>query len=44
MYHFVVSAGRSPLGQMPFIVTPEGKVLGQSGAIIKYICRQGGTK
>ncbi len=28
---------------MPFIVTPEGKVLAQSGAIMKYICKQGGT-
>ena len=37
-----VSAGRPPLGQMPFIVTPEGKVLAQSGAIMKYICKKGG--
>ncbi|XP_078384007.1 hematopoietic prostaglandin D synthase-like [Oculina patagonica] len=36
------ASGRSPFGQMPFIVTPEGKALGQSGAIMKYICRQGG--
>ena len=31
------------MGQMPFLVTPEGKVLGQSGSIMKYICKQGGT-
>ncbi|CAH3197144.1 unnamed protein product, partial [Porites evermanni] len=34
------ASGRPPLGQMPFLVTPEGKILGQSGAIMKYICRQ----
>ncbi|KAJ7389534.1 hypothetical protein OS493_030919 [Desmophyllum pertusum] len=34
------ASGRPPLGQMPFIVTPEGKVLGQSGAIVKYICKK----
>jgi len=28
---------------MPFIVTPEGKVLAQSAAIMKYICKKGGT-
>ena len=27
---------------MPFLVTPEGKILGQSGAIMKYICRKAG--
>ncbi|CAH3155181.1 unnamed protein product [Porites lobata] len=35
------ASGRSPLGQMPFLVTPEGKILGQSGAIMKYICKKG---
>ncbi|XP_073251801.1 glutathione S-transferase-like isoform X1 [Porites lutea] len=35
-------SGRPPLGQMPFIVTPEGKILAQSGAILKYICKKGG--
>jgi len=40
---FLVSAGRSPLGQLPFLVTPEGKVLGQSAAIMKYICKKGGS-
>ena len=39
---FLVSAGRPPLGQMPFIVTPEGNVLGQSAAIMKYICKKRG--
>ena len=28
---------------MPFLVTPEGKILGQSGAIMKYICRKAGN-
>lgn len=28
---------------MPFIVSPEGKVLAQSGAIMKYICKQSGN-
>ncbi|CAH3180261.1 unnamed protein product [Porites evermanni] len=36
------ASGRSPLGQMPFLITPEGKILGQSGAIMKYICKKGG--
>ncbi|KAL9962497.1 hypothetical protein ACROYT_G031602 [Oculina patagonica] len=36
------ASGRPPFGQMPFIVTPEGNVLAQSGAIMKYICKQGG--
>ena len=38
------SAGRPPLGQMPFLVTPEGKVLAQSGAIMKYIWKKAGIK
>ena len=38
------SAGRPPLGQMPFLVTPEGKILAQSGAIMKYICKKAGMK
>ena len=38
-----VSAGRPPFGQMPFLVTPEGKVLGSSVAIMKYISKKGGT-
>ena len=29
---------------MPFIVTPEGKILAQSGAILKYICKKGGKQ
>ena len=37
-----VSAGRPPFGQMPFIVTPEGNLLAQSAAIMKYICKKGG--
>ena len=41
-YYFSVSAGRPPLDQMPFIVTPEGKILAQSGTIMKYICKKGG--
>ena len=41
-YYFSVSAGRSPFGQMPFIVTPEGKTLGQSVTVMKYICKIGG--
>ena len=41
-YYFSVSAGRPPLGQMPFILTPEWKILGQSGTITKYICKKGG--
>ena len=40
----LILAGRSPLGQMPFLVTPEGKILGQSGAIMKYICKKGGKQ
>ncbi|KAJ7389533.1 hypothetical protein OS493_030918 [Desmophyllum pertusum] len=36
------ASGRAPLGQMPFIVTPEGKALAQSAAIMKYICRKAG--
>ena len=39
---YLFSAGRPPLGQMPFIVTPEGKYLAQSGAIMRYICKKGG--
>ncbi|CAH3184710.1 unnamed protein product [Porites lobata] len=35
-------SGRPPLGQIPFIITPEGKILGQSNAIAKFICKQGG--
>ncbi|CAH3143812.1 unnamed protein product, partial [Pocillopora meandrina] len=35
-------SGRPPLGQVPFLVTPDGKVLGQSQAIMKYVCRIGG--
>ena len=27
---------------MPFIVTPEGNLLAQSAAIMKYICKKGG--
>ena len=38
-----ISAGRPPLGQMPFIVTPEGKCLAESGAIMKYICKKAGN-
>ena len=34
LFCFIISAGRPPLGQMPFLVAPEGKILGQSGAII----------
>ena len=45
-YYFSVdrffSVGRSPFGQMPFIVTPEGKTVGQSVTIMKYICKIGG--
>ncbi|XP_073252278.1 probable glutathione S-transferase 5 [Porites lutea] len=36
------ASGRPPLGQMPFIVTPEGKILAQSSTIMKYICKKGG--
>ncbi|XP_073252273.1 glutathione S-transferase-like isoform X2 [Porites lutea] len=36
------ASGRPPFGQMPFIVTPEGKILAQSGTIMKYICKKGG--
>jgi len=36
------ASGRPPLGQIPFLVTPEGKVIGQSGAIMKYLSRKGG--
>ena len=39
---FFVSAGRPPFDELPYIVTPEGKILGQSGAICKYICKKGG--
>ena len=42
LFCFIISAGRPPLGQMPFLLTPEGKILGQSGAIMKYICRKAG--
>ena len=42
LFCFIISAGRPPLGQMPFLVTPEGKILGQSAAIMKYICRKAG--
>ncbi|XP_073251979.1 glutathione S-transferase-like [Porites lutea] len=35
-------SGRPPLGQMPFLVTPEGKILAQSGAIMKYIWKKAG--
>ena len=42
LFCFIISAGRPPLGQMPFLVTPEGKILGQSGAIMKYICKKAG--
>ena len=42
LFCFIISAGRPPLGQMPFLVAPEGKILGQSGAIMKYICRKAG--
>ena len=38
--YFSVSSGRPPLGQMPFIVTPEGKILAQFGTIMKYICKK----
>ncbi|XP_068671747.1 glutathione S-transferase-like [Montipora capricornis] len=36
------ASGRPPLGQMPFIVTPEGKCLAQSATIMKYICKKEG--
>ena len=39
---FFVSAGRPPFGHLPYIVTPEGKILGQSSSITKYICKKGG--
>ena len=43
IYHlYFFLAGRSPFGQVPFIITPDGKVLGQSFAIMKYICREAG--
>ena len=42
-YCFLVSAGRPPLGQMPFMETPEGKFLAQSGAIMRYICKKAGN-
>ena len=42
LFFFVVSAGRPPFDELPYIVTPEGKTLGQSGAICKYICKKGG--
>ena len=29
---------------MPFLVTPEGKILAQSGAIMKYIWKKAGIK
>nr|XP_058952801.1 glutathione S-transferase-like [Pocillopora verrucosa] len=38
----IKASGKPPLGQMPFIVTPEGKTLAQSDAILKYICKKGG--
>ncbi|XP_073251573.1 glutathione S-transferase-like [Porites lutea] len=37
------ASGRAPFGQMPFLVTPEGNVVAQSGAIMKYICKKGGV-
>ena len=43
-FYYYFLAGRPPLGQMPFIVTPEGKILAQSGAILKYICKKGGKQ
>ena len=36
-------AGRPPFGQMPFLVTPEGKVLAQSVTLMKYICKKAGA-
>ncbi|XP_078384006.1 glutathione S-transferase-like [Oculina patagonica] len=36
------ASGRPPFGQVPFIVTPEGKVLSQSCAIMKFICKKAG--
>lgn len=36
------ASGRPPLGQMPFLITPEEKVIGGSVAIMKYICRKAG--
>jgi len=36
------ASGRPPFGQMPFMVTPEGKVLAQSATMMKYICKKGG--
>lgn len=42
LFVFLFLAGRSPFGQVPFIITPDGKVLGQSFAIMKYICREAG--
>ena len=42
IFFFGKTAGRPPLGQIPFIITPEGKILGQSNAIAKFICKQGG--
>ena len=42
LFSFFVSAGRPPFGHLPYIVTPEGKILGQSGSVTKYICKKGG--
>ncbi|KAL9962491.1 hypothetical protein ACROYT_G031596 [Oculina patagonica] len=36
------ASGKAPFGQMPFLLTPEGKTLAQSGAIMKYICKKAG--
>ena len=41
-FSFFVSAGGPPFGHLPYIVTPEGKILGQSGSVTKYICKKGG--
>ena len=43
LYRYLVSAGRPPFGQMPFIETPEGKHIAMSGTITKYICKKGGN-
>ncbi|CAH3186622.1 unnamed protein product [Porites evermanni] len=36
------ASGRPPFGHLPYLVTPEGKILGQSGSVTKYICKKGG--
>ncbi|KAL9962499.1 hypothetical protein ACROYT_G031604 [Oculina patagonica] len=36
------ATGRAPFDEMPFIVTPEGKILAQSCTIAKYICKISG--